>query len=78
MQKVLQVVGVILGWIGTILMLGTTAVWALSPESLLSLNEASNPALWFILAGLGLVVLGALLTILYRTTSTSGTRKRQE
>jgi hypothetical protein len=62
MRKALFYVGNVLGVIGTLLLIGSVAAWQLGPEMLSSLYERARPLLPFLLVGLGLVVLGILLT----------------
>src|SRR5262245_21746670 len=62
LQKVLYYVGNILGVLGALLLVGSILAWMLGPELLTSLYERTKPVLPFFLTGVGLLVLGILLS----------------
>ena len=61
-RKALFYVGNVLGGIGTLLLIGSIAAWQLGPTILSDLYERARPLLPFLLVGLGLLVLGILLS----------------
>ena len=61
-RKALFYVGNVLGFIGALLFIGSIVAWQVGPEILSSLYERARPLLPFLLVGLGLLVLGILLS----------------
>ena len=61
MNKLRANVSNALGVIGTLLILGSAAVWFFGPEMLTWIYERTKPILPFLLAGFGLIVLSCML-----------------
>jgi hypothetical protein len=68
MRKVLEHIGTVLGIVGALVAFGSILVWTIGPELLWRQYEGTKPVLPFFLAGVGLVVLGVLLSPTLRKT----------
>jgi hypothetical protein len=59
--KLREYAGAALGVIGMLLLVGSMAAWVVGPKLLLEMYESTKPVIPFFLAGLGLLVLAAVL-----------------
>jgi hypothetical protein len=73
-RKVLYYGGNVLGGIGGLLLIGSVVAWMVGPEILSDLYERTKPLVPFLLAGVGLSVLGTLLVALGHEPGATGTR----
>jgi hypothetical protein len=68
-RKFLEYIGRALGFIGILLIMGSVVVWQVGPEMLRNLYESIRPVVPFFLVGVGLLVLGILLSPGLRQTN---------
>jgi len=61
-RKVLDYIGMALGWLGFLIIIGSVAAWMFGPEFVRDFYERTKPVIPFFLTGLGLVVLSVILS----------------